>query len=71
MTLPFEVKAEEKARNILENYEYCLVTPLKQLNEFGDCMPQEPVKCTDIKEIEHMYYDNYDIMIETPDGCNY
>ena len=71
MTLPFEAKAERKAENILVNYDYCLVTPLKVLNEWGDCQPLEPVKCTTIEEIKALYEDNYDVQIETPDGCNY
>ena len=66
MTLSFEVQAESKALNILKNHPYCLITPIDNNLTEG-----EPVKCTDINIIRDMYYDNYDIMIHTPDGCNY
>ena len=69
--LPFEAKAERKAENILRNYDYCLVTPVKFINEFGDAETKEPVHCTDIDEIRHLFETEDDVMIETPDGCNY
>jgi len=72
MTNPFEAKAEHKAMNILKNYDYCLVTPLTCTDyEFGDVEEGEPVRCTDIDTIRDMYNDNYDVMIQTPDGCNF
>lgn len=67
----FEAKAERKAENILRQYPYCLVTPLEIINEFGDAMPKESVKCTDIDEIRYLYETEDDIHIKTPDGCNY
>lgn len=68
----FELKAKQKAENILANYDYCLVTPLICIDEEeGDLEPQKPVHCTDIDEIRDLYYNYYDVMIETPDGCNY
>jgi len=72
MNLPFEAKAEPKAMNILRNYDYCLITPLICTDyEFGDVMEGESVKFTDINTIRDMYNEHYDIMIQTPDGCNY
>ncbi len=72
MTLTFEEKAERKAENILSNYDYCLVTPLKCIDfEFGDVEEMEPIHCTSIESIKDLYNDNYDVMIQTPDGCNY
>jgi hypothetical protein len=69
--LPFEAKAEQKAENILRNYDYCLVTPVNFINEFGDAETKKPVKCTNLDEIRDLYYSEDDVMIETPDGCNY
>ena len=69
---PFETHAEQKAKYILNNYPYCLVTPLECIDyEWGTTKDGESVKCTDIETIKEMYYDNYDIMIQTPDGCNF
>ena len=69
---PFETQAEPKARRILRNYPYCLVTPLECIDyEWGTTKEGESVKCTDLEIIRNMYYDNYDILIETPDRCNY
>ena len=68
----FEEKAEPKARNILDNYDYCLVTPLECVDyDFGHCIDLEPIKCTDIETIRDYYNEYYEIMITTPDGCNY
>jgi len=71
MNLPFEAKAEPKALNILRYFEYCLVTPLICVNDFGDVLEGEPVKVTDINIIRNMYNEHYDIMIQTPEHCNY
>jgi len=72
MTLTFEEQAEAKAANILRNYDYCLVTPLKCIDfEFGNVEEMEPVKCTSIDVIRDLYNDNYDVMIQTPDCCNF
>ena len=67
----FEEKAEPKAMNIMNNYGYCIVTPLECINEFGDCMELEPIKCTDIIDVRTYYHEFYDIMIQTPNGDNY
>jgi hypothetical protein len=67
---PFELKAQPKAENILANYDYCLVTPVVEDGPF-ELNELDSVKCTDLDTIKDMYYEYYDVMIETPDRCNY
>jgi hypothetical protein len=69
--LSFEQKAENKALNILKNYDYCLVTPIKFINEFFEAETKKPVHCTTIEQIRDLFNNEDDVMIETPDGCNY
>jgi hypothetical protein len=69
--LSFEEKAENKALNILKNYDYCLVTPVKFIDEYGTAETKDSIHCTTIEQIRDLFNNEDDVMIETPDGCNY
>lgn len=67
----FNVKARQSSEYILKHYEYCLVTPLKKIDKWGNVEEGDAVKCTTVEEVEDLYNSNYDVKITTPDGCNY
>jgi len=67
----FEQQAKTKAENILRRYGYCLVTPILFVDEFGTAETKDPIHCTSIEEIRDLFNNEDDVIIETPDGCNY
>ncbi len=71
MTLAFEVKAKRATEYILENYEYCKVTPLRKIDSWGNVEELEPINCYNVEDVEDLFNAHYDVMIHTPCGCNY
>lgn len=57
----FNVLAQPRAIEILEDFGKCMVIPINYDYEL-----LEPIICTELEEIEDLYNENYDIMILKP-----
>ena len=57
----FNVLAQPRAIEILEDFGKCMVIPIDYDDELLN-----PIICTELQEIEDLYNENYDIMINEP-----
>lgn len=61
----FNVLARPRAIEILEDFGKCMVIPIDYGGEL-----LEPIMCKELEEIEDLYNENYDIIIDEPNEKN-